>query len=223
MLRLAQGLAFVLTLILAVSGPFAGSAKALDGVQEMLGDRVLGNPDAPVTIIEYASLGCPHCREFHDGTLPEIKKTYIDTGKVKLIFRDFPLGQRATAASMIARCSGPIRYFALVSIFFRDQGIWSQAPDGLAALTASAKKAGMSATQVDACLRSEELHHNQRRLLEIRWVLTRSIRLPFLFSSFLLLLLKWARPQASKQHYLHRFIGVNGISKPDSPFVSAIA
>jgi len=157
LLRLAQGLAFVLTLILAVSGPFAGSAKALDGVPEMLGDRVLGNPDAPVTIIEYASLGCPHCREFHDETLPEIKKTYIDTGKVKLIFRDFPLGQRATAASMIARCSGPIRYFALVSIFFRDQGIWSQAPDGLAALTASAKKAGMSATQVDACLRSEEL------------------------------------------------------------------
>lgn len=157
MLRLAQGLGFVLTLILAFSGPFAGPAQALDGVEEMLGDRVLGNPDAPVTIIEYASLGCPHCREFHDKTLPQIKEKYIDTGKVKLIFRDFPLGQRATAASMIARCSGPIRYFALVSIFFRDQAIWSQAPDGLAALTASAKKAGISATQVDACLRSEEL------------------------------------------------------------------
>jgi protein-disulfide isomerase len=157
LLRLAQGLAFVFTLILAVSGPFAGPAQALDGVTEMLADRVLGKADAPVTIIEYASLGCPHCREFHEKTLPRIKEKYIDTGKVKLIFRDFPLGQRALAAHMIARCAGPIRYFAMTSILFRDQSVWGQSPDGLAALQASAKKGGMSATQVDACLRSEDL------------------------------------------------------------------
>ncbi|MEQ8507296.1 MAG: DsbA family protein [Rhodospirillales bacterium] len=157
MLRLAQGLAFVLTVILAVSGPFTGSAKALDGVDGMLSEMVLGKADAPVTIIEYASLGCPHCREFHEKTLPQIKEKYIDTGKVKMIFRDFPLGQRAMAAHMIARCAGPLRYFAMTSIMFRDQAVWGQAPDGLAALQATAKKGGMSASQVDACLRSEEL------------------------------------------------------------------
>lgn len=157
MLRIAQGLAFVLTLVLAVSGPFAGPAKALEGVDGMLSEMVLGKADAPVTIIEYASLGCPHCREFHEKTLPQIKEKYIDTGKVKMIFRDFPLGQRAMAAHMIARCAGPLRYFAMTSIMFRDQGLWGQAPDGLAALQASAKKGGMSASQVDACLRSEEL------------------------------------------------------------------
>ncbi|PIW26989.1 MAG: disulfide bond formation protein DsbA [Rhodospirillales bacterium CG15_BIG_FIL_POST_REV_8_21_14_020_66_15] len=157
MLRIAQGLAFVVTLILAVSGPFAGPARALDDIRELLAERMLGKADAPVTIIEFASLGCPHCRAFHEKTLPRIKEKYIDTGKVKLIFRDFPLGQRALAAHMIARCAGPVRYFAMVSILFRDQTAWGQAPDGLAALQASARKGGMSPTQVDECLRSEEI------------------------------------------------------------------
>ena len=157
MLRSAQGLAFVATLILALSGPFTGPARAADSVQDMLADKVLGKADAPVTIIEYASLGCPHCREFHEKTLPQIKEKYIDTGKVKMIFRDFPLGQRATAAAMITRCAGPIRYFAMVSILFRDQADWSRAPDGLAALQASAKKGGMAPTQVEECLRNEDL------------------------------------------------------------------
>tara|TARA_Y100000813_G_C24083300_1_gene314521 strand:- start:26 stop:613 length:588 start_codon:yes stop_codon:yes gene_type:complete len=146
-----------MTLILALSGPFAGPVQAADSVQDMLADKVLGKADAPVTIIEYASLGCPHCREFHEKTLPQIKEKYIDTGKVKMIFRDFPLGQRATAAAMITRCAGPIRYFAMVSILFRDQADWSRAPDGLAALQASAKKGGMAPTQVEECLRNEDL------------------------------------------------------------------
>ena len=156
MLRLAQGLAFAMTLILALSGPFAGPARA-QSAQDMLAEKVLGKADAPVTMIEYASLSCPHCREFHEKTLPAIKEKYIDTGKVKLIFRDFPLGQRALAAHMVASCAGPVRYFAMLSILFRDQAVWSQAPDGLAAIQATAKKAGMSPAQVDACLRNEDL------------------------------------------------------------------
>ncbi len=156
MLQLAQGLAFALTVILAVSGPFSGAAQA-QGVSDMLAEKVLGKADAPVTMIEYASLSCPHCREFHEKTLPQIKEKYIDTGKVKLIFRDFPLGQRALAAHMVASCAGPVRYFAMVSILFRDQATWSQAPDGLAAIQASARKGGMSPAQVDSCLRNEEL------------------------------------------------------------------
>ena len=150
-----------MTLILALSGPFAGPAQA-QSAQDMLAEKVLGKADAPVTMIEYASLSCPHCREFHEKTLPQIKEKYIDTGKVKLIFRDFPLGQgalgqRTLAAHMVASCAGPVRYFAMISILFRDQAIWAQAPDGMAALQASAKKGGMSPAQVDACLRNEDL------------------------------------------------------------------
>ena len=163
--RLAQGLAFVLLALAAVSGPWSGSVRAADqSVQDMLADRFLGKPDAPVTIIEYASLGCPHCRAFHTDTLPEVKKNYVETGKVRFIFRDFPLGDRALAASMIARCAGPVRYFALLELFFRDQAEWMRAPDGLGALKATAKKAGVSAAQVDACIRNEDLKQGLRRI-----------------------------------------------------------
>lgn len=154
-----------MALILAVSGPFTGPARA-QGAEDILSERVLGKADAPVTMIEYASLSCPHCREFHEKTLPKIKETYIDTGKVKLIFRDFPLGQRALAAHMTARCAGPVRYFAMLSILFRDQAVWSQAPDGMAALQATAKKGGMSPTQVDACLRNEDLLQSIQKTAE---------------------------------------------------------
>ena len=71
-----------------------------------LGDNVLGSPDAPVTIIEYASMTCPHCAHFHETTYPQLKAKYIDTGKVRFIFREFPLDQLAAAGSMLARCAG---------------------------------------------------------------------------------------------------------------------
>ena len=70
-----------------------------------LGEMVLGDEKAPVTIIEYASMTCPHCANFHATTYPELKKRYIDTGKVRFIFREFPLDQLAAAGFMLARCS----------------------------------------------------------------------------------------------------------------------
>lgn len=159
-----------MTLILALFGPFTGPVQA-QSAQDMLAEKVLGKADAPVTMIEYASLSCPHCREFHEKTLPQIKEKYIDTGKVKLIFRDFPLGQgalgqRTLAAHMVASCAGPVRYFAMISILFRDQAVWAQAPDGMAALQASAKKGGMSPAQVDACLRNEDLLQGIQKTIE---------------------------------------------------------
>jgi len=75
-----------------------------------LGDMSLGDEKAPVTIIEYASMTCPHCANFHETTYPELKKKYIDTGKVRFIFREFPLEQLAAAASMLARCGGKERF-----------------------------------------------------------------------------------------------------------------
>ncbi len=77
---------------------------------------MLGKPDAPITIVEYASLTCPHCAHFDEEVLPQLKKEWIDTGKAKLIFRDFPLDQEAMRAEMVARCAPPERYYALPSI-----------------------------------------------------------------------------------------------------------
>ena len=79
-------------------------------------EHVLGNPDAPVTIIEYASLTCPHCATFHNETLPEIKKSLIDTGKAKLIFRDYPLDGVAVRAAAVAQCAGDDRYFGVLGM-----------------------------------------------------------------------------------------------------------
>src|SRR5262249_50372806 len=79
-----------------------------------LGDMALGDANAPVTIIEYASMTCPHCAHFHETTYPELKKKYIDTGKVRFIFREFPLDSLALAGSMLARCAGKDKYFPMI-------------------------------------------------------------------------------------------------------------
>src|SRR5437762_12817844 len=89
-----------------------------------LGDRALGKDDAPATIVEYASMTCPHCAHFHETTYPELKKRYIDTGKVRLIFREFPLDPLAAAASMLARCAGKDKFFPLIEAFFAQQKDW---------------------------------------------------------------------------------------------------
>ncbi|MFQ5764028.1 MAG: DsbA family protein, partial [Rhodospirillales bacterium] len=113
--------------------------------------------DAPVTIIEYSSLGCPHCAAFHRDTLPQLKREYIDTGKAKLIYRDFPLGTPALAASMIARCAGREKYFGFIDILFRSQSQWSRSKNPLAALTRIARFGGMSEADVQACLRAQAI------------------------------------------------------------------
>ena len=86
-----------------------------------LPDVVVGKADAPVTIVEYASMTCPHCAAFAINTLPEIKKTYIDTGKAKLILREFPFDPRAVAAFMLARCAPGDRREAMVDVLFEQQ------------------------------------------------------------------------------------------------------
>lgn len=137
---------------------FAGPAGAdIVPFEEAIKPAVLGQAGAPVTIQEYASLGCPHCAHFHQETLPQIKKDYIDTGKVKLIFNDFPLGTPALAASMIARCAGPDRYLGFVDIFFRAQAQWSRADNPLAALKKIARFGGLSGDDVEACLKQQNL------------------------------------------------------------------
>nr|WP_165359990.1 DsbA family protein [Azospirillum formosense] len=124
---------------------------------DLLADRVLGNPNAPVTILDYSSMTCPHCAAFHTETLPKIKEAYIDTGKAKLIFRDFPFDQAALRASMLARCAPAERYYPLLDVLFKSQGQWSRAADPVKALAQYGKLAGMSEQVINACMANQAL------------------------------------------------------------------
>jgi protein-disulfide isomerase len=124
---------------------------------DMLSDRVLGDPAAPVTIYDYSSLTCPHCAAFHTQTLAELKKRYIDTGKAKLVYRDFPFDAAALQAAMIARCSPPERYYGFLDVLFRSQGTWSLSADPAKALGQTARLAGVGEEEFAACLANEDL------------------------------------------------------------------
>jgi len=122
-------------------------------------DQVMGRADAPLTIIEFASTTCPHCAHFHHDTLPKLKAEWIDTGRARLIYRDFPTGPKALSegASMIAHCSGPDRYFGLLGLIMDQQERWMNAQAPLVELKKLAKLAGMGEDKVDACLKDQSL------------------------------------------------------------------
>jgi len=118
-------------------------------------DHVLGDPKAPITLIEYASLTCPHCAHFSVAVLPELKKKWIDTGKVKLIYRDFPLDQTALKAAQLAECAGKDKYFGVIDMTFETQPKWATASDPIAELSKSLRIAGMGDAEVKACLAND--------------------------------------------------------------------
>ena len=121
-----------------------------------LPDKVLGEADAPVTIVEYASMTCPHCAHFHETTLPAIKEKYIDTGKARLIFREFPFDPRAEAGFMLARCAGD-NYFPMVDVLFKQQESWAGVENAKAALEQISKLAGFTQESFEACLTDQKL------------------------------------------------------------------
>ncbi len=129
------------------SGP---SANALD-------EPVLGDLDAPVTIIEFASLSCPHCAAFHKERFPWLKKNFIDTGKVRFIFRDFPLNRAALLGSMVAHCADPRQYFAYLGLLFERQENWAFTEPTEQALASLAQLAGMGKSRFESCMRDEAL------------------------------------------------------------------
>lgn len=133
------------------------SAGALPPLDVMLAERSLGNADAKVTIIEYSSLTCPHCADFHREILPQIKAEYIDKGLVRWVLRDFPLDGRAMAAAMVARCVPQDRYFGFIDLLFRDQQTWARGSDPLTDIKVRAQLAGLSPADVDACLADKQL------------------------------------------------------------------
>ena len=121
-----------------------------------LPDKALGKDDAKVTIVEYASMTCPHCAQFHATTLAELKTKYIDTGKARLIFREFPFDPRAEAAFMLARCSND-NYFAMVDVLFKQQQQWAAGENARDALLQISKLAGFSQESFEACLTDQKL------------------------------------------------------------------
>jgi protein-disulfide isomerase len=124
-----------------------------------LGDVVLGPANSRVTIIEYASMSCGHCAEFHKTIYPKIKAEYIDTNKIRYIFREFPLDIKAAAGSMLARCVGkddPNKYHAVVDILFATQNDWVL-KDTSEQLKRIAKQAGMSDDAFNACLANQSM------------------------------------------------------------------
>jgi protein-disulfide isomerase len=138
--------------------PLVADAKAV--LQITQDDRILGNRDASITIVEYASLGCPHCAHFTNDVLPEIKKAWIDTGKAKLVLRDFPLDEPSLRAAMIARCAPPDRFYAFADTFFASQDKWAGGTkDYREALARLAKLGGMGKDEFDSCLNNTTLEN----------------------------------------------------------------
>ena len=142
---------------LGLTGLCAGLTRPSAVGASELTEHAIGEPGAPVTIVEYASLTCHHCATFQAETLPEFKKRYIDTGKVRLVFRDFPLEPNALKAAKVAHCAGPERHAAFVDVFLRQHDNWAQAKDTTAALKQLTRLGGMSEQAVDACLADKAL------------------------------------------------------------------
>lgn len=123
-------------------------------------ELVLGNPDAKVTITEYASYTCPHCSTFHEAVFKPLKADYIDTGKVKFVFREVYFDRYGLWASVIARCGGEMRYFGINSILFEKQREWAASEDPTVVvenLKTIGRSAGLSNDQLDACLKDEKM------------------------------------------------------------------
>lgn len=116
-------------------------------------DMVLGNADAPVTLVEYASYTCPHCAAFHETVFKDLKKDYIDTGKVKFVFREVYFDRYGLWAAMVARCGGETRYFGISSMLFERQKEWAASEDP-AVVVENLKKIGRTAGMDDATLQA---------------------------------------------------------------------
>jgi len=130
-------------------------------------DNILGDIDAPVTVIEYASMTCPHCANFHKLVLPELKKKYIDTGKVRLVFREFPLDRFAFAAAALARCSGEKRFFPFVDMLFSKQDSWARGPGSPAPrLFKMVKQVGFDEKFFNDCMRNKDVSDRIEKVMK---------------------------------------------------------
>jgi len=130
-----------------------GAVSAVTALQE----RVIGSPDAPVTVVEYFSLTCPSCATFHNDVYGDLKKKYVDSGKVRFVFKEFPRDGVDLRAGMMARCADPRRYTGLIKVLFKNQPSWTRSNNPLAELAKIGRLAGIDDATFESCLASEEL------------------------------------------------------------------
>lgn len=144
-------------LILSIIAAFSFGDGSASASNPPLSERVLGKEDAPVTIIEYASLTCDHCKRFHLEILPRLKEAYIDTGKAKLVYRHFPFEQVGMMASILAECVPRVRFFGVIDLLFRSHDGWAHSQDPKAGLAQIGLLAGISRPTFEACLADDKL------------------------------------------------------------------
>ncbi len=142
----------------AIGSSAVAPALAADAAKPVVyREFVLGNPKSKVTVIEYASLTCPHCAHFQEVEYPKLKKNYIDNGKIKYVYRDYPLDGLAMGAALIARCAPGDRGATLIDMMFKNQRDWAGSEKPIEALRGYALLAGMTSPEVDACLKNEAI------------------------------------------------------------------
>jgi protein-disulfide isomerase len=171
--RIAASLALALLVLPAAQGQAQAPLKPDVPLDELmktgeLPDNVMGKDDAPYTIIEYSSMTCPHCAQFHKNVLPELKTKYIDTGKARYIVREFPLDNVAAAAFMLARCVDQSKYFDFIDLLYVNQEEWAFSGNPLPGLQKFSKQVGFTEEKFDQCLKDEKL------LTHIEWVRNRA-------------------------------------------------
>jgi protein-disulfide isomerase len=150
--------------VLVKKGELNTSAKA-KLLQNLRGDYYMGNEFAPVLMIEYASLSCPHCAHFHEAVLDDLIASHIETGKVRYIYRDFPLNAPAFDASKLAMCADKDKYFNFIKVLFKSQENWVMADDYKAVLKNIAKLGGISEEDFDKCLNNKEI---EKKILKVK-------------------------------------------------------
>ena len=128
-----------------------------DAVATMAADRFLGSATATVEILEFSSLTCPSCARYHQEIIPKIKQDFIETGKARIVFRDFPFDQLGVMAAMVTRCADPERYFPFITILLTQQTRWTRADEPITALKQIARFAGVTPEKFDQCVNNEAL------------------------------------------------------------------
>jgi protein-disulfide isomerase len=132
------------------SGTLSGSTQ-VPALADLLAEKRLGSADAPNVVIQYSSLGCSHCADFHTQTLPSLKSQYVDKGIAAFVYRDFPLDSTSLKGAMVARCAGDARYFAVLDVIYQAQSTWARASDPWSSMQSVLRNAGLAQSLIDAC------------------------------------------------------------------------
>lgn len=135
----------------------APKTKFVVDLKAALKDREVGSKDAPITVYDFSSLTCPHCAHFHNEIYPKVKENYIDKGKVRWVYRGFPLNEAALKADMVARCAPEDQYEKLIDLMFKNQERWSFTDDPIANLSMLVKVAGIDEDMFLACVNNKDL------------------------------------------------------------------